>query len=68
MIVDSDNDLERQIAEWRAYMHHRPELLHTDAEELEDHLRSRISDLIALQRRETSSHRAASASKAASRA
>ena len=46
MIVDSDNDLERQIAEWRAYMDHRRELLHTDAEELEDHLRSRISDLI----------------------
>jgi hypothetical protein len=45
MIVDSDNDLEGQIAEWRAYMHHRRELLHTDAEELEDHLRSRISDL-----------------------
>jgi hypothetical protein len=46
MIVDSDNDLEGQIAEWRAYMLHRRELLHTDAEELEDHLRSRISDLI----------------------
>jgi hypothetical protein len=45
MIVDSDNDLEGQIAEWRAYMHHRRELLHTDAEELEDHLRSRISEL-----------------------
>jgi hypothetical protein len=45
MIVDSDNDLEGQIAEWRAYMQHRRELLHTDAEELEDHLRSRITDL-----------------------
>jgi hypothetical protein len=45
MIVDSDNDLEGQIAQWRAYMQHRRELLHTDAEELEDHLRSRISDL-----------------------
>jgi hypothetical protein len=45
MIVDSDNDLERQIAEWRAYMDRRRELLHTDTEELEDHLRSRISDL-----------------------
>ena len=45
MIVDSDNDLEGQIAEWRAYMHRRRELLHTDAEELEDHLRSQISDL-----------------------
>jgi hypothetical protein len=45
MIIDSDNDLEGQIAEWRAYMHHHRELLQTDAEELEDHLRSRISDL-----------------------
>jgi hypothetical protein len=45
MIVDSDNELEGQIAEWRAYMHRRRELLHTDAEELEDHLRSRITDL-----------------------
>jgi hypothetical protein len=46
MIVDSDNDLERQIAEWRAYMDRRQELHHTDTEELEDHLRGRITDLI----------------------
>jgi hypothetical protein len=45
MIVDSDNDLEGQIAEWRAYMRRRRELVHTDTEELEDHLRSRITDL-----------------------
>ena len=45
MIVDSDNDLEGQITEWRAYMRRRRELLHTDTEELEDHLRSRITDL-----------------------
>ena len=45
MIVDSDNDLEGQIAEWRAYMRRRRELLNTDTDELEDHLRSRISDL-----------------------
>ena len=45
MIVDSDNDLEGQIAEWRAYMHRHRELHHTDVEELEDHLRSRITDL-----------------------
>jgi hypothetical protein len=45
MTVDSDNELEGQIAEWRAYMHRRRELHHTDAEELEDHLRSRISEL-----------------------
>jgi hypothetical protein len=45
MSVASDNDLEGQIAEWRAYMHRRRELHHTDAEELEDHLRSRITEL-----------------------
>jgi len=45
MTVDSDDDLEGQIAEWRAYMHRRRELHHTDAEELEDHLRSRITEL-----------------------
>jgi hypothetical protein len=45
MTVDSDNDLEGQIAEWRAYMHRRRELNQADAEELEDHLRSRITEL-----------------------
>ena len=45
MTVDRDNDLEGQIAEWRAYMQRRRELHHTDAEELEDHLRSRITEL-----------------------
>src|SRR4029453_4347008 len=43
--VDRENDLENQIAEWRAYVHSRRELHHTDAEELEDHLRSRITEL-----------------------
>jgi hypothetical protein len=45
MTVASDNDLEGQIAEWRAYMDRRRELHHTDADELEDHLRSRITEL-----------------------
>ena len=45
MTVDSDNDLENQIAEWRTYVHRRRELHHTDVEELEDHLRSRITEL-----------------------
>ncbi|GAA4576311.1 hypothetical protein GCM10023176_47440 [Micromonospora coerulea] len=45
MIADSDNDLEGQIAQWRAYTQRRRELHHTDAEELEDHLRSRITEL-----------------------
>jgi hypothetical protein len=45
MSVDSDNDLEGQIAEWRAYTHRRRTLHQTDVEELEDHLRSRITEL-----------------------
>jgi hypothetical protein len=45
MTVDRDSDLDGQIAEWRAYVHRRRELHHTDAEELEDHLRSRITEL-----------------------
>lgn len=45
MTVESDHDLEGQIASWRAYVHRRRELHHADAEELEDHLRGRISDL-----------------------
>jgi hypothetical protein len=43
--VDSDKELDGQIAEWRAYVRRRRELHHTDAEELEDHLRSRITEL-----------------------
>jgi hypothetical protein len=42
---DNDNDLEGQIAQWRTYVRRRRELHHTDAEELEDHLRSRITEL-----------------------
>ena len=45
MTVDSQDGLEGQIAEWRAYMRRRRELHNTDAEELEDHLRSRITEL-----------------------
>ncbi|GIF99475.1 permease prefix domain 1-containing protein [Catellatospora citrea] len=47
MTVDSNNDLEKQIAEWRAYMRRRRELHQPDAEELEDHLRDRIAELTA---------------------
>jgi hypothetical protein len=45
MTVDSEKELDGQIAEWRAYVHRRRELRDTDAEELEDHLRSRIAEL-----------------------
>ncbi|MEV4624919.1 permease prefix domain 1-containing protein [Micromonospora sp. NPDC049523] len=45
MIAESDNDLEGQIAQWRAYMQRRRALHRTDAEELEDHLRNRVTEL-----------------------
>ncbi|MEE6261652.1 permease prefix domain 1-containing protein [Plantactinospora sonchi] len=45
MTAASDHDLEGQIAEWRSYMRRRRELRHTDGEELEDHLRSQITEL-----------------------
>ena len=45
MTLASDNELEGQIAQWRAYMRRRRELHHADAEELEDHLRARIAEL-----------------------
>jgi len=47
MTVESGNDLETQIAEWRAYVQRRRELRQPDADELEDHLRGRIGDLVA---------------------
>jgi len=45
MTLASDNELESQIAEWRAYMRRRRELHQADTEELEDHLRTRITEL-----------------------
>jgi hypothetical protein len=43
--LNRDTDLETQIAEWRAYLHRRRELHRADADELEDHLRSKIAEL-----------------------
>ena len=40
-------ELERQIAEWRGYVRRRGAVHDTDAEELEDHLRSTVGDLVA---------------------
>jgi len=43
--INRGTDLEAQIAEWRAHLHRRRVLDRTDAEELEDHLRSKIAEL-----------------------
>ncbi|SHN48236.1 permease prefix domain 1-containing protein [Cryptosporangium aurantiacum] len=45
MTVDSQEGLESQIAAWRSYMDRRQELARADADELEDHLRNRITEL-----------------------
>jgi len=44
--VDSDRDLEQQIDEWRAYMGRRRAVHDADVEELEDHLRATVADLV----------------------
>jgi hypothetical protein len=46
MTVDSDNDLEAQIATWRTYMRRHRAVRDTDVDELEDHLRATVTDLI----------------------
>lgn len=44
-MTSSDTGLESQIAQWRGYLHRRRELCRADADELEDHLRSKIAEL-----------------------
>jgi hypothetical protein len=45
MTVDSDNELEAQIAAWRTYMQRRRAVRDTDVDELEDHLRATVAEL-----------------------
>lgn len=40
-------DLETQFAEWRRYVQSRPQLRQADADELEDHLRGSVDELVA---------------------
>jgi hypothetical protein len=44
---DGQDELAAQFAVWRRYLQRRPELQQSDAEELEDHLRGSVDDLIA---------------------
>ena len=48
MAIDSDNDLETQFAQWRAYMGRRRAVREADVEELEDHLRATVTELVDL--------------------
>ena len=43
---DSDSELETQIAAWRTYMRRRRAVKDTDVDELEDHLRATVADLV----------------------
>jgi hypothetical protein len=46
--TDGQNELEAQFAQWRHYVQRRPELQPSDAEELEDHLRGSVDELVAV--------------------
>ncbi|MEU5696491.1 permease prefix domain 1-containing protein [Actinosynnema sp. NPDC020468] len=43
----TDDGLEGQFAQWRDYVRRRPELAQADADELEDHLRGSVEELMA---------------------
>jgi hypothetical protein len=45
--MTASQELEAQFAEWRQYVQHRRELQPSDAEELEDHLRGSVDQLVA---------------------
>jgi hypothetical protein len=46
--LDGREELEAQFAQWRHYVQRRRELQPSDAEELEDHLRGSVDELIAV--------------------
>ncbi|HEU5474267.1 MAG TPA: permease prefix domain 1-containing protein [Actinophytocola sp.] len=46
-MTDRQDELEAQFAQWRQYVQRRPQLHGSDAEELEDHLRGSVAELLA---------------------
>jgi hypothetical protein len=46
-MTDAHEELEAQVAQWRHYVRRRPELNGNDADELEDHLRGSVDELVA---------------------
>src|SRR4051794_36421781 len=46
--AEGQDALAAQFAEWREYVQHRRELQRSDADELEDHLRGSVDELVAL--------------------
>lgn len=47
-MTDSQNELEAQFAQWRHYVQRRRPLRRADADELEDHLRGSVDELVAV--------------------
>ena len=47
MTTPDQDELETQFAQWRQYAQRRPELRQSDADELEDHLRRSVDELVA---------------------
>ncbi|MFC5802300.1 permease prefix domain 1-containing protein [Streptomyces formicae] len=45
---EGQDELEAQFTQWRHYVQRRPELRQSDAEELEDHLRGSVDELVAV--------------------
>ncbi|MGH3838870.1 MAG: permease prefix domain 1-containing protein, partial [Pseudonocardiaceae bacterium] len=46
--LEGQEELEAQFAQWRAYLQRRRELQPSDADELEDHLRGCVDELVAV--------------------
>jgi hypothetical protein len=46
--LDGQEELEAQFTQWRHYLQRRPELQPSDADELEDHLRGCVDELVAV--------------------
>ncbi|MDI6104701.1 permease prefix domain 1-containing protein [Actinoplanes sp. NEAU-A12] len=47
-VTNGQDELEDQFTRWREYVRRRPELVSSDADELEDHLRDSVDELVAL--------------------
>ncbi|HWS32156.1 MAG TPA: permease prefix domain 1-containing protein [Actinoplanes sp.] len=47
-VTNGKDELEEQFARWREHVRRRPELVESDADELEDHLRGSVDELVAL--------------------
>ncbi|MEU8819671.1 permease prefix domain 1-containing protein [Actinoplanes sp. NPDC048796] len=47
-VTNGKDELEDQFVQWRQYVRRRPELVESDADELEDHLRDSVDELVTL--------------------